>query len=47
MAGDFFPTLRELYLAFGELETLDLKTIYRFLVSEAIRVTLDTDPNNP
>ena len=44
MAGDFFPTLRELYVAFGELETLVLKTIYKFLVSDAIRVKVDPDP---
>ena len=31
-------------MAFGELETLDLKTIYKFLVSDAIRVKEDVDP---
>ena len=43
MAGDFFPTLRELYTAFGELETLDLKTVYGFLVADIIRVREDPD----
>ena len=44
MAGDFFPTLRELRTAFGSLETINLQMIYRFLVSEEIREQDDNDP---
>ena len=43
LAGDFFPILRELNMAIGGLETVNLKTMYKFLVSEAIRVQDNED----
>ena len=44
MAGDFFPTLRELKTAYGCLETVNLQMIYKFFISEEIRENDGDDP---